>query len=87
MIVYSNITTASMDIIIYYLYVIESPILIVFSFLLAFSIFNNKFLREQKEYVIFAGSSLFDAIFGLAYFCAGIWRTIIYYTEECKSFA
>lgn len=81
-----KIPTSSLDIGSYYAYVIEGLILIAFNGILAASIFATV-LRSQKEYIIFATNMLFDAIFGLTYFSAGLYRMVfIYYKEECKSF-
>lgn len=82
--VYSNRTTASLDVGSYYAYVIEGAILLFFNLFLALVIIITKRLRSQKEYIIIASNMLFDAAFGLAYFIAGIYRLHIYYTETRK---
>ena len=74
-----------MDVGTYYMYFIEGFILIVFNGILAVSIFSHRTLRSQKEYIIFAANMIFDAIFGLTYFSAGVYRLFfVYYVEKCK---
>ena len=85
MTIYSNVSTSTMDIGSYYMYFIEGLILIVVNVILATAIFVHKSLRSQKEYIVFATNMIFDAIFGLAYCTAGIYKLFfIYYREECK---
>uniref|UniRef100_A0A914CTS5 Uncharacterized protein n=1 Tax=Acrobeloides nanus TaxID=290746 RepID=A0A914CTS5_9BILA len=83
-VVYSNTTTASLFVGTYYAYVVEGAILLFFNLYLALVIFFTKRLRSQKEYVVIASNMMFDAIFGLGYFIAGIYRLQIYYTEQCN---
>lgn len=83
--VYSDAPTSGMDIRSYYAYVIEGFVLLSFNGVLATAIFATRGLRSQKEYIIFATNLLLDAIFGLTYFSAGLYRLFfIYYKEECK---
>jgi hypothetical protein len=83
-IVYSNQTTASLDVVSFYLFVIEGGIVFVLNSYLALVIFLTKSLRNQKEYIIIASNMSFDAALGLVYFLAGSSDLRIYYTEECK---
>lgn len=84
MIRYTNITTASMDYVAYYLYVGEGLLLMVLNIPIAFIIFATPNLRIQKEFIIFAFSMIFDAIFGFSYLYCGVFRLIFYYNEKCK---
>lgn len=81
---YSNISTSTIDYIQYYTYSIEGAVLIMLNLPLALIVFLNKRLREQKEYVMFALTMIFDVIFGFTYLYAGVFRLVIYYTEQCK---
>lgn len=73
-----------MDVGSFYVYIVESSILITTCLAVAVPIFLNPRLRSQKEYIIFGGSAIFDALFGLAYLSAGAWRLAILYSETCK---
>uniref|UniRef100_A0A915D945 Uncharacterized protein n=1 Tax=Ditylenchus dipsaci TaxID=166011 RepID=A0A915D945_9BILA len=77
----SSVTTSSMSWFFSYIYTVEGLVVAVFCTALALSIFSDAKLRGQKEYVIIAGSAAFDALFGLGYTGAGIWRLFIYYSE------
>uniref|UniRef100_A0A915D846 Uncharacterized protein n=1 Tax=Ditylenchus dipsaci TaxID=166011 RepID=A0A915D846_9BILA len=79
--IYSSVTTESISFIPSYIYTVEGLVVAVFCTALALSIFSDAKLRGQKEYVIIAGSAAFDALFGLGYTGAGIWRLFIYYSE------
>ena len=83
-IVYSNQTTASLDAVSFYLFVIEGGILVILNSYLALVIFLTTNLRNQKEYLIIASNMSLDAALGLAYFLAGSNNLRIYYNEECK---
>lgn len=82
---YSDRTTESLDVVSLYAYVIEGGLLFVLSLYFSIIILLIRRLRRQKEYIVIAANMLFDSIFGLAYFSAGIYRLFIYYTEICKS--
>lgn len=60
------------------IYIFEGFILCFFNFLLFLIIYSCKYLRNQKEYIIFAGNILSDGLFGASYFIAGIRRLYIY---------
>src|SRR4051794_31635733 len=67
-----------------YLYIVEGSILLLFNFYFASKIFLNHKLRNQKEYIIVGSNMLFDAMLGLGYLYAGIFRMMMYYNETCK---
>jgi hypothetical protein len=81
---YQNLSASSIDYVHYYVYSIEGLLLLLLNLPLAVVIFINNELRDQKEYVLFALSMIFDAIFGFTYLYAGIFRLLIYYTDNCK---
>lgn len=82
--IFSNRTTASLDIVSFYAYLIEGGFLMMVNGYLASVIFFTKKLRSQKEYVIIGSNMLFDSYFGFAYFVSGVYSLGLYYSFECK---
>ena len=80
----SNLSANSIDYVQYYIYSAEGLILILLNLPLALIVLLNKRLREQKEYVMFALTMIFDVVFGFTYLYAGVFRLQIYYAEQCK---
>uniref|UniRef100_A0AC34PVT2 G-protein coupled receptors family 1 profile domain-containing protein n=1 Tax=Panagrolaimus sp. JU765 TaxID=591449 RepID=A0AC34PVT2_9BILA len=65
-----------------YLYTIDGFILMFVDIILVSLIYITKGLRNQKEFVIFAGNMIYDAAFGLQYFLAGSRRLMLVYGNE-----
>lgn len=84
MTIYSNVSTDTMDYVSYYFYVVEGLILMLLNIPIAMIIFMNSNLRCQKEFIIFAFSMVFDAIFGFSYLYCGVFRLLFYYNEKCR---
>ncbi|KAE9548486.1 hypothetical protein FO519_008302 [Halicephalobus sp. NKZ332] len=79
---YTNILTSTLDATTVWLYVVEGSILLVFNGIFGMLILTNKKLSCQKEFVLFAINMFFDALFGSAYFVAGIYNLTLYYNEK-----
>lgn len=75
----SNITTASLPHITYYVYTIEGFFLMLCDFSLVLFLMISSRFRYQKEYIIYSACLTTDALLGVAYFSAGIYRLILYY--------
>jgi hypothetical protein len=84
MTVISNRSMASLDIVSFYLYLIEGAILMFVNGYMASVVFMSKRLRNQKEYVLIGSNMLFDAYFGFSWFMCGVHSLNLYYNNECK---
>ena len=62
----------------------EGLLLVLLNIPITMIIFSTPTLRVQKEFIIFAFSMVFDAIFGFTYFYCGVFRLYFYYTEKCE---
>uniref|UniRef100_A0A1I7YIT9 G_PROTEIN_RECEP_F1_2 domain-containing protein n=1 Tax=Steinernema glaseri TaxID=37863 RepID=A0A1I7YIT9_9BILA len=71
---YSSKPTADIDTVPFYLYAVEGSFLSAISLALVLLIIATSKLRCQKEFQIFILCIAFDAIFGVAYFSAGLYR-------------
>ncbi|GMS83334.1 hypothetical protein PENTCL1PPCAC_5509, partial [Pristionchus entomophagus] len=69
----------NMDRLNYQLYIIGGTCITVFNLALGLIIICQKSIRQQKEYLIYAGCMLFDVIFGLTYLSSGAYRLKLAY--------
>lgn len=82
---FTSLPTSSMNKTALYIYVVDGFILMASNLILILFIYSIKQLRQQKEYIIFAGNMIYDAFFGFQYFLAGIRRMGIFYGNNyCK---
>ncbi|GMT36352.1 hypothetical protein PFISCL1PPCAC_27649, partial [Pristionchus fissidentatus] len=58
----------------YQLYITGGMLITVFNLALGLLIICHKSIRQQKEYLIYAGCMFFDVFFGLTYLSAGAYR-------------
>ncbi|GMR60991.1 hypothetical protein PMAYCL1PPCAC_31186, partial [Pristionchus mayeri] len=65
---------ADRDILNYNLYITGGTLITVFNLALGFTIICHKAIRQQKEYLIYAGCMFFDVLFGLTYLSSGAYR-------------
>uniref|UniRef100_A0A914EBV6 G-protein coupled receptors family 1 profile domain-containing protein n=1 Tax=Acrobeloides nanus TaxID=290746 RepID=A0A914EBV6_9BILA len=82
MTVISNRSTASLDIVSFYLYLIEGAILMFVNGYMGSVVFMSKRLRNQKEYVLIGSNMLFDAYFGFSWLMCGVYSLNLYYNNE-----
>ncbi|KAF8354593.1 hypothetical protein PRIPAC_96216 [Pristionchus pacificus] len=65
---------AEQDALNYQLYITGGTLITVFNLALGLIIVCHKSIRQQKEYLIYAGCMFFDVIFGLTYLSSGAFR-------------
>ncbi|GMT07303.1 hypothetical protein PENTCL1PPCAC_29477, partial [Pristionchus entomophagus] len=65
---------AESDALNYQLYITGGTLITVFNLALGLIIICHKSIRQQKEYLIYAGCMFFDVIFGLTYLSSGAYR-------------
>ncbi|KAK0400020.1 hypothetical protein QR680_003313 [Steinernema hermaphroditum] len=71
---YNTIPTSEISTVPYYMYAVEGSFLFIVSLALVVLIIATSKLRGQKEFQIFILCVAFDAVFGVAYFSAGLYR-------------
>src|SRR3569623_1818515 len=83
--IYSNISTSTLNYKLYYFYLIEGSTLCAINTILTVFIIFNKNLRSQKEYIIYGANFFYNAIYSLGFAGSGALRLSVYYNEECKN--
>ena len=84
-ILYTNITTRSyIDVGINILNFAQGSLIIFPNLFLALFIICSKKFRQQKEYIIFLGTMLYDILYGVSVIALSVYRLNLLWSEKCR---
>ena len=84
-ILYTNITTSSyIDVGINILNFAQGSLIIFPNLFLALFIICSQKFRQQKEYIIFLGTMLYDILYGVSLIALGVYRFNLLWSEKCR---
>jgi hypothetical protein len=80
----SNISTLTLPIDTYYIYIVDAGLIILLATILVIIILKNEKYREQKEYILIMATLLHELIYGIAWFSIGVFRLFMSLNDKSK---
>lgn len=83
--VHSNISTLTLPYDAYYIYIVDSGLVIVLTTVLLKMILSSDKYREQKEYIMLVANLLHELFYGIGWCSAGIFRLSMFLNNRCET--